>query len=191
MLSNSLHTRTTSGFGLIELLVSMSIMALVSAIVLVNQNSFNSAVVLRNQAYEVAFMLRQAQLAAVSGTGDQTSDGQRFGVRIDRDNNSVIFFRDMDDDGLYTPGPNPNDDIILEQRRLDNRFQIDTMSIGSTNNVPVMHVVFERPNFDALLYAGAGSSRNGPAVIEIGNVSNDATRRIEITNSGNISVLSN
>lgn len=187
MSSNLPNTRSTAGFGLVELLVSMSIMTLVSTIVLVNQNSFNSAIVLRNQTYEVAFMLRQAQLAAVSGTSDRTSDGQRFGVQIDSTENTITFFSDVDNSGTYNTSAG---DILLERRRLDRRFQVDAISIGGTN-VAVMHVIFERPNFDALLFDATGTSYSGVAEVVIGNQKNAATRSIEINDSGNISVTSN
>jgi Tfp pilus assembly protein FimT len=55
------------GFGLVELMVSISIMMLLTVVILNRQSSFNGAVLLRNQAYEVAFALRKAQLLAVSG----------------------------------------------------------------------------------------------------------------------------
>ena len=47
------------GFGLIELMVSISVMAIVSAIILVKQNSFNGAILLRSQTYEIALDVRE------------------------------------------------------------------------------------------------------------------------------------
>ncbi len=56
----------TRGFGLIELLVSISLMVLVLAIVLVQQTAFNGSVLLRSQAFEIALQIREVQLNAVS-----------------------------------------------------------------------------------------------------------------------------
>jgi len=185
MLCNPPSTHPSAGFGLIELLVTMSIMTLVSTIVLVNQGTFNNAIVLRNQTYEIAFMLRQAQLVAVSGTDNRVGDGQRFGVQINRSQNSVTLFSDTNNSGTYNAG-----DTVLDSRRLDSRFEIDAVSIGSTNNVAILHVIFERPNFDAQLRDG-GTLRTGVAEIVVSSRNGGTSRVIQVTNSGNISVISN
>ena len=65
MLANYTNKILQNGFGLVELLVSISIMLLVTMVVLVNHESFNNGALLRSQAYEVALRLREVQLSAV------------------------------------------------------------------------------------------------------------------------------
>ena len=106
--SNTNYTVTTvRGFGLVELMVSISIMMLLSSIILVRHSAFNGAVLLRSQAYEVAFALRKAQLLAVSGNNNSggTSLGtttQQYGVYFDIDTpNTFIIFHDINANGQW------------------------------------------------------------------------------------------
>lgn len=181
------------GFGLIELLVSISIIALVSAVVMTRQSAFNGAVLLRNQAYEVAFDLRQAQLLAVSGTDNgATNVSQQYGVYFTTataSRNSYIIFHDIDGSGTYNDG----DVQIGKKGIIDSRFEIrGILNSGGTSQDP-MSITFKRPNFDGLFKKG-GSSINGPVYIDIAKVGDNNNgagdvRRIEITSTGQISVV--
>jgi len=186
------------GFGLIELLVSISIIALVSAVIMTKQSAFNGAVLLRNQAYEVAFDLRQAQLLAVSGTDNgATNVSQQYGVYFTTaSRNSYIIFHDIDGDGMYDAG-----EQIGKTGIIDSRFQIRNLSYinNAGNNISeiYLHATFKRPNFDGIFRRGIG---NGVPLIgstvyidiaKVGDNNNGAgdVRRIEITSTGQISVV--
>jgi prepilin-type N-terminal cleavage/methylation domain-containing protein len=182
-------TRERRGFGLVELMVSMSIMALVSAVIITRQSSFNGAVLLRNQAYEVAFALREAQLLAVSG-GDESV--RRYGVYFNTSaatQHQYILFRDSDEDGRYDSG-----EQIGLTGRLDTRFEIREAFVDTTTHGEMV-ILFERPNFDAKYYNSTGIqqvdnvayidvARTGLTGIEVGTV-----RRVEVSNTGQISVV--
>lgn len=186
---SSFKKTPSRGFGLIELMVSMSIMALVSAVIITRQSSFNGAVLLRNQAYEVAFALREAQLLAVSG-GDESV--RRYGVYFntsDATEHQYILFRDDDEDGRYDNG-----EQIGLTGKLDTRFEIREAYIDTTAHTE-MTIVFERPNFDALYYNSSGVLQNDTvAYINIarsGVTGTDAgaVRRIQVSKTGQISVV--
>jgi prepilin-type N-terminal cleavage/methylation domain-containing protein len=49
------------GFTLIEMMVVITIITIVSAVVIVNQGSFNRSIILSNAAYDVALTLRSAE----------------------------------------------------------------------------------------------------------------------------------
>lgn len=179
---------TNRGFGLVELLVAISIMTLVSTVILTRHNAFDSAVVLRNQAYEVAFTLREAQNLAVSAAyspDDTVSDyHQRYGVRFDRSEPRVYrIFRDNNGNGRYDSSPSED---YGAPGILDPRFSITSLENGGeTVSWNTLEVMFERPNFDGIFDPDPS---DGAVRIGITTESGD-TRKIEVTRTGQISVL--
>jgi type II secretory pathway pseudopilin PulG len=188
------------GFGLIELLVAFSILVMVLGVVLVRQSSFNGAVLLRNQAYEIALHAREIQMFAVSVVGDSADYRSRYGLHFDKtpSNNAVYkVYRDVDGDFYYET----TDEFGL-QGKLDPRFKINEIRTVSSTGVETgqsnISVVFERPNFDARFFtsSGVGGEVNASAVeIDICVRSTDCTagelgevRTLEITKTGQISV---
>ncbi len=180
------------GFGLIELMVSISIMALVSTIIITRQSTFNSAVLLRNQAYEVAFALREAQQLAVSGNDAAV---RRYGVHFDTSTTTQHLYRlfaDANSNGQFDAG-----EQVGLTGRLDSRFEIRGVSPVNSGQ---LNVVFTRPNFDAQFCARTGGCvatvdfAAGPAFIDVartGLSANDtgSVRRVQVTQSGQISVV--
>lgn len=177
------------GFGLVELMVSISIMALVSAVIITRQSSFNGAVLLRNQAYEVAFALREAQLLAVSG-GDESV--RRYGIYFNTGGatqHQYILFRDSDNDGRYDNG-----EQIGLTGKLDTRFEIRETFVDTTPHSEMV-ILFERPNFDAKYYNSSGVEQvDNVAYVDIARTNITGTdvgtvRRVEVSNTGQISVV--
>lgn len=199
---NSLRTTcgksAQGGFGLIELLVSLTIMTIVTSVVLVRQGSFNSAVLLRAQAYEVALTLRDVQLNAVSASGDSGSFREEIGVFFDTGmgNGTFRIYRDsgsgVNDDGYWQM----SEEFGL-QGFLDSRFEIrDIRPVGNTTacSCSALSVVFQRPNFDAKFYDINGEIDATSVEIDVarrGIIGNtpDVVRTVEITSAGQIAVL--
>lgn len=179
-------------FGLVELMVSMSIMALVSTVIVSRQSSFNGSILLRNQAYEVAFALREAQQLAVSG-GDETT--RTYGVVFDitsGNQHTYRMFRDADNDGRFDAG-----EQVGLTGRLDSRFEIRAATPSGSGPLAVL---FTRPNFDARFCNNSGGCTTsgqfsaGPAYIDIsrdGVATNGKgdVRRVQVTSTGQISVI--
>jgi len=167
------------GFSLVELLVSISIIVLVSGVVIARNNSFESAVLLRNQTYEVAFAIRQAQQLAVSGA-QTTANVRPMGIyvtSIDGQNQLVTTFRDANNNRRYDVGEE------ISTMRLDRRFYIFDITGG--DNVAI---TFLRPNYDATFMRG-GTSVVGPVEIIIRRVgSANAERKVTVTSAGQVSV---
>lgn len=187
-----------SGFGLVELMVSISVMAIVSAIILARQDAFNSAVLLRSQAYEIALALREVQLSAVSASGDSGSFRTVYGVYFTDDaslladpaNGYFQVFKDGNDNGFYDVG-----EEYGPVGKLDERFEVREIRIGGSAEAEVS-VVFVRPNFDALFYDDGAGGPVAESVIEIDVARRDfvgsgpdVVRTIEITSTGQIAVL--
>jgi prepilin-type N-terminal cleavage/methylation domain-containing protein len=189
-----------SGFGLIELMVSISIMALVSAIILTRHNSFNSAVLLRSQTYEVALQLRDLQLNAVSSA--YTGEGnnvfrESLGAYFETDSGSNGFFRifrDLNNNGF----PDSNEEFG-QRGILDQRFEIRNIRVYDASGANVLTgsglaIVFQRPNFDARFYDVNGLIGNAlTAEIDVARKGESGggvgvLRTVEVTSAGQISV---
>lgn len=193
------HRPASGGFGLIELMVSVSIMAIVSIVVLTQQTAFDGAVLLRSQAYQVAFQIREVQLSAVSASNDANVNEFRsvLGVYLRFDDSTETYeyhiFNDSagaeDPDGFYD-----DDEKFGAQPVLDNRFYISDIRDDAGVSRDEVSIIFERPNFDAHFFNGANSK------LDIGSIKFDIKRRgatgtgngdlrtIEITRTGQIAV---
>ncbi len=192
MVSNTHHQlqsrrALSRGFGLVELMVSISIMVLVTGVIMARHDSFNSAALLRNQAYEIALSIREIQLLAVSATRDVESGEFRniYGLRFEAENNQFVIFRD-DGDYTYDEG----DTAVGPIGVIDPRFEIVAITDSAGTDVGGLQILFERPNFDAMLF-DATSSIAEPVNMVVGLRGNPAggrTYTIEITPAGQISV---
>lgn len=192
-----------AGFSLIELLVSISIIVLVLGVIMVRQSSFNGAVLLRSQAYEVALQIREVQLGALSAVGVTGAFQNELGVHFDTLTipNYYWSFRDTD----TTPSPLNNSfydagEEMGKRNNLDKRFEIDAIRLvtgAGVTDINKISIVFRRPNFDANFYQNnTGIPVNATAVqIDIrlkGTTGNGPgeVRTVEISKTGQITVLS-
>lgn len=182
---------------MIELLVTISIVVLVLSITLTRQSSFNSAVLLRSEAFDIALAIREIQLGAVSATSDGSGEfrstlGVYFSTDTD-DQNRYILFRDSvggsNDNNRYDDG-----EAIGGTGIIDPRFEISAIDLDGTS-VNNLSVIFNRPNFDAQFYGSSGLINEPFAQIELrlrgttGGVCATDWRRIEVTRAGQISVV--
>ena len=192
--NHRLSTIQNGGFGLVELLVSFSILTLVLGTIMVRQDSFNSAVLLRNQAYEIALHAREVQMYAVSILGDAgdyrdvyglyfntTNATNRSGYKVYQDTSTGNFRYDASEE-------------FGVQGRLDQRFEIGAIRLidSSGSTLPSdgqVSVMFQRPNFDARFFDNSGEVSASVLEIDIVLKSNNSNvRTIEITKTGQISV---
>ena len=171
-------------------------MLLVAAVVLARQDSFNGAVLLRGQAYEVALSAREVQLNSVSAISIAGNYRTLLGLHFDSSNSNdslIRIFRDITPGtkGFYNTGEEFGKPITL-----DSRFEvreIRTVSGGSKTIVSNISVVFERPNFDAQFFTAGGKVAASAVEIDISKRDQTAddsgsVRVIEITSTGQITV---
>lgn len=198
----------TAGFSLIELLVSIGIIILVLSVVVVNQNAFNSAVLLRSQAYEIALDVREVQLSAVSAQTDGATFRRVQGVHfsLNTPDRYMVFTDDNDFDGVDEDNEffyEADELNISGLQRLDPRFEIaairrfDGTSLFDVASDEVS-ISYTRPNFDASFRTAFNSTvHTNSQYIEIdvalvgatGSVCGVDLRTIEITNTGQVTVL--
>ncbi len=177
------------GFGLVELLVSISIMVLVTSIVMTRHDSFNRSTLLRGQAYEVALAVREMQLLAVSATKGEDGFNNVYGLVFNTNANSYIIFTDKDKDFVFDAG---DGEQLGKPGVIDPRFQISAIRLIGSVEVSTITVMFKRPNFDAILYEGASAvATSVPGIeidIEVKGANPPQVRTIEITKTGQITV---
>jgi type II secretory pathway pseudopilin PulG len=181
------HSKATAGFGLIELLVSISIMMLVAGVILIRQNAFNGTALLEGQAYEMALAIREVQQNAVSASALGGNTRDMLGVYFDTDRNTTYrIFRDPEKNGSYQVS-----EEYGQQNYLDSRYEIKDIRVGCSAQA-TLAVMFERPNFDAKFYGGSGGSPIAAADVEIdvgSKNSDDVTvKTVSITAAGQITV---
>ncbi len=188
--------RITRAFSLIEVLVTITIVTLITAIIMVRYSSFDSSILLNNQAYEIALDLRETQVRSISVQADGTDEFQSgFGLYFNSATpDEYILFQDTNNDNRY----NANE-TTLTTLTLDSRFTIQGIYINNsfalTARRGAASVVFKRPNFDAnIRVAPNNSSVINNAVIQTVYLQVASTRdtssfkSIAIYSSGQISV---
>jgi type II secretory pathway pseudopilin PulG len=183
-----------SGFGLVELLVSISIVVLVMGIIMARHSSYEGAVLLRSQAYQIALQIREVQLMAVSATGQGGEYRNVFGVHLDSSSGSNGFyytFKDEDSDFYYDSA-----EQLGKRNNLDPRFEISAIRLmpGATTESN-LSVTFERPNFDAIFNNVSGTVAASTIEIDVCRKGTSCTagmlgevRTVEISRTGQITV---
>jgi prepilin-type N-terminal cleavage/methylation domain-containing protein len=176
------------GFGLVELMVSISIMALIMAVVFTRQDAFNSAILLRSQAYEIALELREIQLYAVSATTINEEYRQQLGVTFSVSQPNLYQIEQHAIDAVT--GDILNSEPFGAQGTVDNRFAIsEVRADGAVLGDDTVVIIFERPDFDASFFDSNGVNLNASNVeIDVNRVDSSDKKTIEITSAGQISV---
>jgi len=202
--------RTSNGeraFTLIELVVTMAIMAVITAVTLANHSKFGGQVTLRNLAYEMALVVREAQTYGVSvrklNKTSVTNFDAGYGIHFNaNDKTHYTMFTDThrDDggtggDGLY----NTTLEQVIEYSIgrgyklnklyvIDNtgaRFDADECLTGQ----PVLDILFKRPEPDAIIrFCGDETKIYNAAEVELISPRDD-TMKVLVEVSGQISVI--
>ena len=95
------EAQRSGGFTLAELMVVMGIALVLMTTLVIQQNMWNDRLTVNTQAYELALMIRQAQIYSLAVMGDVSNPGDKFnigyGVHVNMDNTDrYVFFVDRD-----------------------------------------------------------------------------------------------
>jgi len=94
-------TNSQSGFTLVELLVTVTLMAAVNGLILASVPEINKRIGLKRTAGEIAMVIRQAQAQAL-GIKEHNGGFPGYGVHFDKttgNNKSIILFADAPESG--------------------------------------------------------------------------------------------
>lgn len=201
-------------FTLVELLVSVGIFTMMTALVVVKYGNFNQSVLLTNLAYDVALTIRTAQTyglsVKVSDPNAQTLDFQSgYGVHFDtrsgvadvdtvlgvKKNQAIVFFVDSNSNGIFD---NESERISTYAIKRGATVSGLCVSVTSTCTIPgsgisatTIDIIFKRPEPNAIIHQnGTDCGANIPcSYTEITVKGTDqGTRTISIRANGQISV---
>ena len=161
----SKHLKIKSlGFSLLEVLVSITIITIITATVLAQYSGFDSTTLLRNQAYDIALSIREAQVLGVSVRGRDAQFRTEYGIYVDSTTNQYILF--FDEDFSSNPTYNSNDPTkTIRSTALDPRFEIYDLIAGGSSGQDNVTIGFQRPNFDAILLNDSGDTVNEVEIV--------------------------
>ncbi len=174
---------TSRGFSLIELLVSIAIIALISTVVLMQYGSFNSVILLKSLAYEIALTVREAQTFGVSVRSDGGTFQSAYGVHFDKSLiKSYTLFIDRNANNRYDTG----EDVTTYQIGQGN--QIFDLCVNTICDRDTLDIVFRRPEPDAIFTASPVVANPSSARIIVGYPDVVQTRTVRVWSTGQIAV---
>lgn len=185
--------KENSGFSLIELMVTITIVTLITGMVMAKYSSFNNVVLLKSQAYELALDIREAQIFGVSARGEGSEFREAYGIFIDTHNapSQYILFQD---DSLGNELAYDQGEQIGQSYTIDPRFEITEICDNNNCNRTKTSIAFKRPDFDAHIRVANGNgslSNTDESFVSITLAPiNDGffTQTVSVYQSGQISV---
>ncbi len=157
----------------VELIVVLSIFAIMSSIAIFNYGDFQANVDIRNLASDIALQIVTAQKSALNGASPSSgffcatatvTCKPSYGVYFDKSptndnsdnkpfNTKFIYFADLNNAGGYDPGDTSNIITITKGNHILNidKCSTDSCDLGS-NPIPIspLSVVFKRPDSGAV-----------------------------------------
>ena len=195
----------TTGFTLVELLVTISIFVILTGVVLFNQARFNSTILLTNLAYDTALTIRQAQTYGInvkefSGLGEFLP----YGVHFEKDyKTSFILFADTSyvskdniGDGLYNNNKDADLSSCENTKGCVSRYSIkrgnyiSDLCIDGACGKTSLDIVFVRPNPDAFIRANnIPVLVAGNAVIKLMGADGVSQKIVKVGSNGLIEIV--
>lgn len=191
------------GFTLVEMLISVGIFTIMSAIILANYPEFRSRSALDSLTAQIAIVFREAQVYGISVREEGANDfnigyGVYVNLKEENGNKKLTIFADKNKNKIYDPGVNEGDDTLVETFELNSGETITELcapscvgDIGTKPNDGISSItaVFIRPNPDAYFSINGIEDASVASVsIKISNRSGSYSRYVEVYTTGQISV---
>lgn len=199
------HSSFKQGFTVVELLVVVAVITALTAVMLLQQQRFDSTTLLRSLAYRTALSVREAQSYGTSVRLTGTA-APAYGIYLTTGSNTTYYlFADVNNDRCRAgdavcpanPGTEDIDTFTLGSNYTINRFLARTSSFTHTSGAEItsLTIFFIRPNPDACFATSAGTNScaaSPPYAYQNAEIQlrapSGSTRSVMITNTGQISV---
>lgn len=188
-------SKENRGFSLIELVVVTGIITIISTVLLAKQSQFDSTVLLRSLAYEVALSIRQAQIYGLSVREREQGSGNfeiGYGVHFTEGNpNSYILFADENSNATYD-GVHESVEVFTLRRGFRIAQACGTLAGGTerctSGELASLSIAFKRPDPDALIRSDLAGESYGSARIVILAPDGTSLRTVTVASTGQIEV---
>jgi prepilin-type N-terminal cleavage/methylation domain-containing protein len=184
--------KNIKGFTLVELVISIGIFAMMTALLLAKYGNFNQGILLTNLAYDVALTIRNAQsygLNVKSAVRNDNLFSYPYGVHFDINSTTFTFFNDFNDDDHPSNYIYDNGEAISTSQ-MKRGVKISALCVGTGPsdcgiNPSSLDVAFKRPNPDAII-KGDGVTYSYAEVTLLGT--DGSTRKVVVRSTGQIAV---
>jgi prepilin-type N-terminal cleavage/methylation domain-containing protein len=190
----ALRTRgnSSAGFTLVEMLVVIGVMAVISALILANNNRFGGVVLLQNLAYDIALSVRQAQVYGIAVQRFNTSFDTGYGMHFQIDANpgtqsAYVLFADVNDNGLYDPTAELVQSTFIASGYRVSELCVRPASSAERCDITSLDVTFIRPEPDAYIRSSQVPGLHEAASVTVVSPRGD-TKTIRMHANGQISV---
>ncbi len=192
--------KNTKGFTVLELVISIAIFAIMSALLLAKYGTFNQGILLDNLAYDIALTIRNAQsygLNVRSSSRTANLFDKPYGVHFDiADPNHFIFFVDTNGYGVYNPNIDLNNDgnpdQDLSKTTITRGSTITALCVNSCSagtQVTSLDITFKRPDPNAIIKInGRTDIYNSDADITVTASDGASIKRIKVRSTGQVTV---
>jgi hypothetical protein len=158
-------------------MIVLAIIGILSTVVLFQYRLFDSQLLLRNLAYEIALTIREAQTLGIGVRGASGTFTAAHGVHLEP-GTAYRVFRDDNGNGRYDSG-----DGTLSTYTIERRNRISDLCVDSVCGRSSLDVMFLRPDPDARFYPSGSDAR-----ITVASESGSITRIVTVTATGQVSV---
>lgn len=165
-----------------ELIIVISIIAIVSIIVLPNYRSGSRLLTLERSAHSLHHDIRRAQEMAMSATEHPFGSGNvpsGFGIVLSENDNYYRIYADTNGDEIFDL--NPGDDDIISQIPLEGGVFISSISIGGSGAIN-----FKSPDPTIRIHQAGTNESLGLIRITLRIDPPGATRTITVNSAGSI-----
>lgn len=198
--------RHSTGFTLIELIISIAIFAAMTALVIARYGTFNQNTLVTNVAYDMALTLKTAQtygLSVKSSDPAASNFTAAYGIHFDMHKpTNFIFFADSNSPSNHKYDSSPDEAITTYS--LNSNSKISNICLGidpatcslsgyTLSATDVFDITYKRPNPDALFYCTGSCSASNPMpqpIVFITITSSDGSNNqiVYVRSNGQISV---
>ena len=191
------------GFTLIELMVTVTIMMIMTAVVLFNYNQFNDSSLLNAFAYDLSLTIRQAQ---VYGEAVRESGGsQGAGISVDSVSNfNSTYSVHFDSTAVGSTPPlvlftcsssncsfADSSVVTLQSYTFQRGVKIKELDVTDADNqsisVPTLDITFTRPNPEATIIS-SGTAYSSARIVLSSTSNSPITKSVVVYSTGQISV---